>query len=104
MNWFNNGFWRIVGLDVCHLKGAYLGQILVVVGKHVNNNIFPIAWATVEIENIETWCWFIDLFMRDYDGGSNGIGFTFMSDRHKVKLFYHYAFISLISCSFSFPN
>ncbi|XP_021854885.2 uncharacterized protein [Spinacia oleracea] len=86
MNGFRNGCRPIVGLDGCHLKGAYPGQILVAVGKDENNNIFPIAWATVEIENTETWCWFIDLFMKDFDGGSNGVGLTFMSDRQKGLL------------------
>ncbi|XP_056695836.1 uncharacterized protein [Spinacia oleracea] len=57
---FVRGCRPIIGVDGCHLKGAYPGQILVAVSKDGNNNIFPLAWATVEIENTETWEWFLE--------------------------------------------
>ncbi|XP_021743194.1 uncharacterized protein LOC110709288 [Chenopodium quinoa] len=50
-NGFNKGCRALISLDDCHFKRAYPGQILVVVGKDGNNQIFPIALATVEIEN-----------------------------------------------------
>ena len=44
---FKEGCRPIIGVDGCHLKGAYPGMILVAVSKDGNNCIFPIAWAVV---------------------------------------------------------
>ncbi|KAK9011246.1 hypothetical protein V6N11_044100 [Hibiscus sabdariffa] len=44
----------VVGLDGCFLKGSFKGEILSAVGRDCNNQIFPIAWAVVEVENRET--------------------------------------------------
>ena len=41
----------LIGIDCCYLKGTTEGQLLVAVGKDGNDNIFPIAYAIVEIEN-----------------------------------------------------
>ncbi|XP_074313734.1 uncharacterized protein LOC141648926 [Silene latifolia] len=72
----------LVGVDGCHLKGAYPGMCLVAVGKDGNNNIYPIAWAVVEVENGTTWSWFLKLLVEDL-GKEDGEGLTFMSDRQK---------------------
>uniref|UniRef100_A0A2N9GBQ0 F-box domain-containing protein n=1 Tax=Fagus sylvatica TaxID=28930 RepID=A0A2N9GBQ0_FAGSY len=40
----------IIGLDECHLKGVYGGQLLSAVGRDGNDNLFPIAMAIVEAE------------------------------------------------------
>ncbi|XP_021759926.1 uncharacterized protein LOC110724776 [Chenopodium quinoa] len=82
---FNKGCRPLIGLDGCHLKGAYPGQILVVVGKDGNNQIFPFAWATVEVENKDTWCWFIQCLQKDVGDCNEGLGFT-LSDRQKGLL------------------
>ncbi|XP_074292492.1 uncharacterized protein LOC141619370 [Silene latifolia] len=55
---------------------------LVIVGMDGNNNIYPIAWVVVEIENGETWCLFLRLLMEDL-GMEAGLGITIMSDRRK---------------------
>ena len=78
---FREGCKPIIGLDGCHLKGAYTGQVLVVVAKDGNNNIFPVAYAVVEAERKDTWGWFLDVLMRDV-GACNP---TFISDRQKVN-------------------
>lgn len=49
----------ILGLDGCHLRGPFPGILLAAVGKDGNNNIFPVAWAIVEVENSDTWTWFL---------------------------------------------
>ncbi|XP_074300885.1 uncharacterized protein LOC141632222 [Silene latifolia] len=72
----------LVGVDGFHLKGAYPGMCLVAVGKDGNNNIYPIAWAVVEVENGSTWSWFLKLLVEDV-GKEEGEGLTFMSDRQK---------------------
>ncbi|XP_021738189.1 uncharacterized protein LOC110704678 [Chenopodium quinoa] len=75
-----------IGIDGFHLKGAYPGQILVAVGKDGNNNIYPLAWATVEVENKDTWCWFLECLKKDLGDVCDGGGWTFMSDRQKGLL------------------
>ncbi|KAH9613684.1 hypothetical protein KSS87_014391 [Heliosperma pusillum] len=47
-----------------------------------NNNIFPIAWAIVEVENRDSWQWFLEVLVTDI-GVDEGADFTFMSDRQK---------------------
>ena len=42
---------RVIGLDGCFLKIETKGQLLSVVGRDGNNQMFPIAWAVVEGEN-----------------------------------------------------
>lgn len=54
-----------------------------VVGRDGNNQMFPIAWAAVEVENTSSWGWFLMLLADDL-GTSNGAGYTIMSDQHKV--------------------
>ena len=76
---FKKGCRPIIGLDGCHLKGVYTGQVLTAVGKDGNENIFPIAYAVVESETKETWCWFLEILIQDI--GSQAL--TFMSDRQK---------------------
>ncbi|XP_021752928.1 uncharacterized protein LOC110718400 [Chenopodium quinoa] len=58
-------------------------QILVAVGKDGNNAIFPIAWATAEIENKDNWCWFLESLLKALCVYDQGDGLTFMSDRQK---------------------
>ncbi|XP_074301116.1 uncharacterized protein LOC141632468 [Silene latifolia] len=72
----------IIGVDGCHLKAAYPGLCLVAVGLDGNNNIYPVAWAIVEVQNGESWCWFLRLLMEDF-GMEEGLGITIMSDRQK---------------------
>ena len=40
-----------VGLDGCHLKSRFGGQLLSATIKGGNNNIFPVAMVVVEQEN-----------------------------------------------------
>ncbi|XP_074282837.1 uncharacterized protein LOC141607385 [Silene latifolia] len=44
----------LIGVDGCHLKGPYPGMCLVAVSMDANNNIYPVAWAAVEVENNQT--------------------------------------------------
>ncbi|XP_021718799.1 uncharacterized protein LOC110686481 [Chenopodium quinoa] len=83
---FNKRCRPLIGLDECNLKEAYLGQILVAIGKDGNNKIFPFAWATVEVENKETWYWFLESLKKDLVDITNNLGLTFMSDRQKGLL------------------
>ncbi|CAH9052492.1 unnamed protein product, partial [Cuscuta epithymum] len=62
---FLEGCRKIIGLDGCFLKGLLKGEILTAVGRDANNNMYPIAWAIVEIENTSSWSWFIELLKED---------------------------------------
>ncbi|XP_048494366.1 uncharacterized protein LOC104908537 [Beta vulgaris subsp. vulgaris] len=61
-------------------------MLLVAVSKDGNNNIFPLAWAVVEVENTESWTWFLTLLVEDLDNFPTGEGLTLMSDRQKGLL------------------
>jgi hypothetical protein len=40
----------IISLDACHLKGEYECQLLCAIGKDMNDDVFPIAYAVAEGE------------------------------------------------------
>ncbi|KAL4568417.1 hypothetical protein LXL04_024029 [Taraxacum kok-saghyz] len=73
---------RVIGIDGCFLKGICRGGLLSAIGRDANNQMYPLAWAVVSVENKDTWKWFIDLLLNDIDMG-NGAGLTFISDQHK---------------------
>ena len=64
-------------------KGATNGELLYVVGRDANNQMYPIAWTVVEKENNDTWDWFYDILFRDLSVG-NGKDWVFTSDQQKV--------------------
>ncbi|KAK9003355.1 hypothetical protein V6N11_060919 [Hibiscus sabdariffa] len=74
----------VISLDGCFLKWPFKGEILSVVGRDGNNQIFPIAWALVEVENRDTWTWFLQNIQNDLNLG-DGSNFTLISDMQKVQ-------------------
>ncbi|WOG86678.1 hypothetical protein DCAR_0205895 [Daucus carota subsp. sativus] len=48
---FRAGCRPLIGLDGCHLKGPYGGQLLSAVVADSNDGMYSIAWAVVEAEN-----------------------------------------------------
>ncbi|XP_027916010.1 uncharacterized protein LOC114175451 [Vigna unguiculata] len=58
----------IIGLDGCFLKGQYGGELLTAVGRDANDQMLPIAYAVVEVENKDTWTWFLELLIEDLRG------------------------------------
>ncbi|GAA0156172.1 hypothetical protein LIER_13725 [Lithospermum erythrorhizon] len=51
------------------------GKLLVAVGNDPNNNIFPIAYGIVEVENKNSWEWFLSHLYEDLrDNGENDDG------------------------------
>lgn len=53
---FKDGCKPIIGLDGCHLNGAYGGQLLSAVGVDCNDGMYHIiSWAIVEAENTDSW-------------------------------------------------
>ena len=52
---FLGGCRPFVGLDGCHLKGRFGGQLLFATTKDGNYNIFSVTMVVVEQENKDNW-------------------------------------------------
>ncbi|GJW18453.1 hypothetical protein Tco_0025889 [Tanacetum coccineum] len=76
------GYRKVIGLDGCFLKHTCRGELLVAMGRDANNQMHPIAWAVMKVENNENWCWFISLLQEDLNL-QNGEGLTIIFDSHK---------------------
>ncbi|PWA46523.1 hypothetical protein CTI12_AA507900 [Artemisia annua] len=50
---------KVIGLDGCFLKGTIKGELLTAIGRDANNQMFPIAWAVINVENKDNWLWFL---------------------------------------------
>nr|KAJ0193739.1 hypothetical protein LSAT_V11C800405860 [Lactuca sativa] len=74
-----------IGLDGSFMKGPYPGIVLTAVGLDGNNCTYPLAYAVVEAENINSWTWFLNCLGDDLELHSNS-NFTFISDRQKGLL------------------
>ena len=62
---FKEGCRRVIGLDGAFLK-TYLGGILLsALGIVGNNQMYPIAWEIVEVENEVCWTWFINILVQE---------------------------------------
>ncbi|XP_031405749.1 uncharacterized protein LOC116214489 [Punica granatum] len=72
----------LIGLDGCHLKGYYGGQLLTAVAQDGNHSFYVIAYAVVEQETKETWIWFLTRLLLDI-GDHVFHGWEFMSDMQK---------------------
>ena len=82
---FKSGCSHFLGLDGCFPKSLTKGELLCIVGRSGNNQMFPVAWALVEVECTSSWKWFIDLLKSDINSLGNGIGWTIMTDQQKVN-------------------
>lgn len=64
--------------------------------------MFRIAWLVVEIENKDSWRWFLTLLLEDI-GSVEDMGWTFMSDQQKVDANAHFEFHFLeLVCNISY--
>ncbi|XP_040374739.1 uncharacterized protein LOC121052874 [Rosa chinensis] len=83
---FKAGCRSLIGLDGCHLKSPYGGQLLSAVGVDANNSTWVVGYAMVEQECKDSWIWFLELLANDLDIRSDGAGWTFISDKQKGLL------------------
>ncbi|XP_071704540.1 uncharacterized protein [Rutidosis leptorrhynchoides] len=79
---WSQGCRKVIGLDGCFLKGISTGQLLSAVGRDANNQVYPIAWAVVDVETMNNWSWFVHL-LKDDLSLNNGDGVAITSDQHK---------------------
>ena len=84
---FSTGCRRVFGLDGCFFKGATNGELLCAIGKDANNQMYPIAWAYVELETHDSWYWFIGLLQKDLNINNGGEGWVLISYQQKVTAY-----------------
>ena len=48
-----------MSIDCTHLYGKYKGKLLIAMGYDGNNQLFPLAFAIIEGDNIDSWGWFL---------------------------------------------
>ena len=84
---------KVIGLDGCFLKGTCRGQLLTAMGRDGNNQMYPIAWAVVNVENNDNWQWFLACVCEDLTLNF-GMYMTIISDGHKV--YFYCTFIVLL--------
>ncbi|XP_070015766.1 uncharacterized protein [Nicotiana sylvestris] len=83
----NPGSTCVVKLSEETFEGGCRGQLLVAVCKDGNNQMLPLAWAVVEIENMHTWRWFVNLLKGDLqlgDGLENATTDLLPNSEHKM--------------------
>ncbi|XP_050233824.1 uncharacterized protein LOC126682258 [Mercurialis annua] len=73
---------KVIGIDGCFLKGICKGQLLIAVGRDGNNQMFPIAWGVVLVENKDNWSWFLRMIQYDLQL-EYGEGYAVISDMQK---------------------
>ena len=71
-------------IDDTFLTGKYKGTILTAIGVDCNNQIIPITFAFVEIENTESWYWFLERVKWHVVAERPGV--CLISDRHSGLL------------------
>ncbi|XP_065638809.1 uncharacterized protein LOC136071437 [Quercus suber] len=79
---FLGGCRPFIGLDGCHIKHKFGGQILSATAKDANDNIFPVAMVVVELETRESWIEFLEIFADDIERPEE-LQLVFISDRQK---------------------
>ncbi|GAA0160530.1 hypothetical protein LIER_17067 [Lithospermum erythrorhizon] len=47
------------------IQRSFKGQIIVAVGLDADNYIYLIAWTVVEVENTQSWTWFVNFLHED---------------------------------------
>nr|GEX48652.1 multidrug resistance-associated protein 5 [Tanacetum cinerariifolium] len=59
--------YRVVALDGCFFESPNQGEILTAIGRCGNNHIYLTSWAVVNVENKDSWSWFLELLGADLD-------------------------------------
>lgn len=67
------------------LKGPFKGHLLSVVTKDDNDNMYPIAFATIIVGTKDSWSWFLETLVSNL--GHQLLGkCAFISDHQKLTL------------------
>ena len=57
------------------------GQLMCAVGRDLNDEYFPFAYAVVEAKTKDSWTWFLNLLLADIRDSKRWV---FISDQQKV--------------------
>ncbi|XP_073292598.1 uncharacterized protein [Primulina huaijiensis] len=81
---FVNGCLPVVGLGGIKLKSKYLGTLLSATSFDADGGLFPLAFGVVDMENDESWMWFLSELHKALEMNTEMIPrLTFLSDGHK---------------------
>ncbi|XP_042512543.1 uncharacterized protein LOC122087456 [Macadamia integrifolia] len=81
---FVNGCLPLVGLGGIQLKSKYLGTLLSAASFDADGGLFPIAFGVVDVENDESWMWFLSELHKLIEMNTESIPqLTFLSDGQK---------------------
>ena len=80
-----------IGLDGCHIKHRFGGQILSATVNDANDNIFSVVMAVVEQETRESWIWFLEIFVDDI-ARTEEFQLAFIFDRQKICKFFWFSY------------
>ncbi|XP_074303789.1 uncharacterized protein LOC141638281 [Silene latifolia] len=69
----------IITIDGTHLYGKYKGVLMIAMGVDANDQLYPLAFAIVELKTTETWSWFLACIRCLVTQRS---GLCVISDRH----------------------
>ena len=85
---FLSGRRPFIGLDGCFVKLANGAQVLAASARDGNNNMFPLAFGVVNIEDTDNWTWFLQTLESAIGQGEQHGGWTIMSGRQKVITYF----------------
>ncbi|GBG90338.1 hypothetical protein CBR_g50586 [Chara braunii] len=72
----------LIGVDATQVTSKHPGVLLTASGFDARGEVFPIAFAVVDIENDDNWLWFLQSLKAALDGhGLAGRSITFLSNR-----------------------
>ncbi|KAJ4716053.1 Protein FAR1-RELATED SEQUENCE like [Melia azedarach] len=81
---FLNGCIPIVSLGGIQLKSKYLGTLLSATSFDADGGLFPVAFGVVDVENDESWMWFLSEFHKALEMNAESMPqLTFLSDGQK---------------------
>ena len=69
----------VLSIDGTHLYGKYKGTLLIAMSCDGNNQLFPLTFAIMEGENIDSWGWFLACIRNRV---TQRTGICVISDRH----------------------
>ena len=69
-------------VDGTHTKSRYRMMLLIACGIDANDQVVPLAWALVPIEDVSWWSWFLQ-YLKVCFPGMDIDNHTFISDREK---------------------
>lgn len=65
------------------LKSYAKGELLAIIGRDVNNEMFLIVWIVVDVEFTDTWKWFINMLKNNLKL-DDGHRYTLMINQQNV--------------------